>query len=283
MARPERAPPAFNRGLLVPAIAYIVIIALLSGLALISGRGSPPPLLGMAWGVLLVGIGVGAYRLDGVSPRSILPSSQSLFPVLGAIGAFWLLYNLLTYALALGSVPGFATASSKVVAHPVLYLAAFGSSLLFTALPEEFVFRGYLQSKLIAESGGTGRRAVAIGIGTAAVLFALFHLPRWFLMSVHGVGPALAARLSVLVLSGLAFGVIYVLTDNLWLVALFHATMNQPPLLFTVNIPSELHFVVGIIEYTTMVIFTIVVLYLTTSNVISAVQLQAAEIPPSDD
>ena len=283
MTRPEIAPPAFKRGLLVPVTAYFVIIALLSGLALISGRGSPPPLLGMAWGILLVGIGVGAYRLEGVSPRSILSSSQSRLLVLGAVGAFWLLYNLTTYALALASIPGFATASSKVVAHPFLYFAAFGSSLLFTALPEEFVFRGYFQSKLITESGGTGWRAVATGTGTAAVLFALFHLPRWFLMSGHGVGPALATRLSVLVISGLAFGLIYVLTNNLWLVALFHATMNQPPLLFTVDIPSELHFVVGIIEYTTMVGFTIAVLYLTSSNLISAVQLQAADIPPSDD
>jgi membrane protease YdiL (CAAX protease family) len=85
------------------------------------------------------------------------------------------------------------------------------------------------------------------------------------------------------VISGLAFGLIYVLTNNLWLVALFHATMNQPPLLFTVNIPSELHFVVGIIEYTTVVGFTIVVLYLTSSNLSSAVQLQATDIPPADD
>ncbi|MFD1687548.1 CPBP family intramembrane glutamate endopeptidase, partial [Halobellus litoreus] len=75
MTRPEIAPPAFKRGLLVLVTAYFVIIALLSGLALISGRGSPPPLLGMAWGILLVGIGVGAYRLEGVSPRSILSFS----------------------------------------------------------------------------------------------------------------------------------------------------------------------------------------------------------------
>jgi membrane protease YdiL (CAAX protease family) len=268
---------------LVPVAVYFVIISLLSGLALVSGRGSPPPLLGMAWGILLVGIGVGAYKLERVSPRSILPSSRSLFPVLGAVGAFWLLYNLIIYALALGSIPGFATTSSQVVAHPVLYFAAFGSSLLFTALPEEFVFRGYLQSKLIAESGGTDLRAAATGTGTAAVLFALFHLPRWFLMSGHGVSPALAARLSVLVMSGLAFGLVYELTDNLWLVTLFHTTMNQPPLLFTVNIPSELHFVVGGIEYTTLIVFTVLVLYFINSDVISAVQLQGTEIPPSDD
>jgi len=141
----------------------------------------------------------------------------------------------------------------------------------------------YLQSKFIAESGGMSRRAVVIGTGTAAVLFTLFHLPRWFLMSGHGVGPALAIRLSVLVLSGLAYGLIYVLTNNLWLVALFHATMNQPPLLFTVNIPSELHVVMALIEYTMMVVFTIAVLYLTRSNVLATVQLQAADIPPSDD
>ncbi|WP_336330246.1 hypothetical protein [Haloarcula sp. CGMCC 1.2071] len=40
---------------------------------------------------------------------------------------------------------------------------------------------------------------------------------------------------------------------NLWLVALFHASMNQPPVVVSINIPSELHLVASVIEYAAIV------------------------------
>ncbi|MFC7081093.1 type II CAAX prenyl endopeptidase Rce1 family protein [Halorussus caseinilyticus] len=137
--------------------------------------------------------------------------------------------------------------SSGVVSRGLL------SSLLFTAIPEELVFRAYLQQKFTALADGETRRTVATGVAVAAVLFALFHLPRWFLGSGHGVGTALAVRLLGLTLMGIAYGVVYALTGNLWLVALFHATMNQPPFVVTVSVPAELHLLVGVVEYAAIV------------------------------
>ncbi|MFC6973554.1 type II CAAX prenyl endopeptidase Rce1 family protein [Halomicroarcula sp. GCM10025709] len=113
-------------------------------------------------------------------------------------------------------------------------------------------FRAYLQQKIVALAGSETRRTVAAAVVVVAVLFALFHLPRW-LASGHGVGTALAVRLFGLALMGLAYGLVYAMTGNLWLVALFHATMNQPPFLVTVSLPSELHLVVGLVEYTAIV------------------------------
>jgi membrane protease YdiL (CAAX protease family) len=253
MLRPDIGLPRFGGGPLVPVATYLLVIVVLSGLVIISPGASPPPVLGMLWGVFLVVLTVGAVRIEAVAPRSLLPSVRTLLPVIGVVAAFWGLYNLVAAALALGGVSGFEATLSRTAAHPLLYLAALFSSLLFTAIPEELLFRTYLQQKFTRLAGGTTRRAVLAGIGLVAVLFALFHLPRWFLASGHGVGSALAARLLGLTLAGLAYGSVYALTGNLWLVALFHASMNQPPVVVSVHILSELHLVASVIEYAAIV------------------------------
>lgn len=85
-------------------------------------------------------------------------------------------------------------------------------------------------------------------------------------MSGNGVGPALAVHLLGLALMGFAYGIVYAVTRNLWLVALFHATMNQPPFLITIHVPSELHFLVGIVEYAAIVLVVLVTVYVTGSD-----------------
>ncbi|AJF27772.1 protease (plasmid) [Haloarcula sp. CBA1115] len=253
MLCPDIGLPRFSSGPLVPVVAYLLVIVVLSGLVIISPGASPPPVLGMLWGVFLVALTVGALRIETVSPRSLLPPVRTLIPVIGVVIAFWGLYNLVAVALAVGGISGFDASLSRTAAHPLLYLAALFSSLLFTAIPEELLFRTYLQEKFTRLAGGTTRRAVLAGIGLVAVLFALFHLPRWFLASGHGVGSMLAARLLGLTLMGLAYGSVYALTGNLWLVALFHASMNQPPVVVSVHIPTELHLVASVIEYAAIV------------------------------
>jgi len=253
MLRPDTGLPRFKGGPLVPVVTYLLVLAVLSGLVTISARTSPPPILGTLWGIFLVVLTVAAVRIEAVAPRSLLPPARTLLPVVGVVAAFWGLYNLVAFALALGGVSGFEATLSRTAAHPLSYLAALFSSLLFTAVPEEFLFRAYLQQKCTALAGGITRRAVLSGIGLVAVLFALFHLPRWFLALGHGVGSALAAELLGLTLMGLAYGSVYALTGNLWLVALFHASMNHPPFIITVNIPSGLHLVAGVIEYAAIV------------------------------
>ena len=253
MLRPDIGLPRFSGGPLVPVVTYLMVIVVLSGLVTIFPGASPPPVLGMLWGVFLVALTVGSLRIETVSPRSLLPPVRTLVPVIGVVIAFWGLYNLVAVALAMGGVSGFDASLSRTAAHPLLYLAALFSSLLFTAIPEELLFRTYLQEKFTRLAGGATRRAVLAGIGLVAVLFALFHLPRWFLASGHGVGSALAARLIGLTLAGLAYGSVYALTGNLWLVALFHASMNQPPFVVSVHIPTELHLVASVIEYAAIV------------------------------
>jgi membrane protease YdiL (CAAX protease family) len=282
MFRSEHGVPSFDGSPLVPVAAYLLIIAVLSGFSVVAAGHSPPPLLGVAWGVVLTVLGIGAFVVEDIDPRSVLPPARSLVSAVGAVVAFWTLYNLVAYGLAIGGVHGFETAPSRVAGHPVLYLAALGSSLLFTAIPEELVFRGYLQSKFASLAGGGTRRAVAVGVGLTAVLFALFHLPRWFLMLGHGVGPALGTRLVGLTLAGLAYGVVYAATRNLWLVGLAHATMNQPPFLVTVHVPEGLHLLVGLVEYGALVVVVLAAVRLTASEG-TASNLQRAPLTSDDD
>jgi len=248
MFRSNSDPPTFGGGSTVPVATYLLTIVVLSGLVLVSPSASPPPLLGTAWGVFLVALALGASKIEAVDPWSIFPSVRTLAPVVVTLGAFWAAYNLVAVGLAAGGVSGFEAAPSSVAAHPLRYLAVLFGSVLFTAIPEESLFRAYLQEKFVSLAGGRSRRAVVTGIGIAAVLFALFHLPRWFLASGHGIGAALVTRLLGLLLIGLTYGIVYALTGNLWLVALFHATMNHPPFLVTVSYPPDLHLFVGAVE-----------------------------------
>ncbi|QLG27648.1 CPBP family intramembrane metalloprotease [Halorarum halophilum] len=253
MLRTDTDPPTFESGSLVPVATYLLVIAVLSGLTLVSAGTPPPPLLAVGWSAFLVVLAIGVLKIEDVSPRSILPPARTLIPVIGVLVAFWALYNLVAFALALGGVHGFEATRSRTAIHPLSYLLALLSSFLITAIPEELVFRSYLQQKLIALIGGQTRHAVVSSIVIVAVLFALFHLPRWFLASGHGVSVALVGRLVGLTLMGLTYGVVYALTRNLWLVALFHATMNHPPVLVTVSIPSDLHLVAAVIEYAAII------------------------------
>jgi membrane protease YdiL (CAAX protease family) len=253
MVRTDSGALSFDGGVSIPVATYLLAVCVLSILLVVFPGESPPPLLGMAWGVFLVLLTLGAFRIEGNALRMVLPSARALLPAIGVLLTFWGLYNLVAFALASAGVVGFEATWSRVAAHPLPYLGALCSSFLFTALPEELVFRSYLQSKVSATIGGDPYRVVAAGVAIVAVLFALFHLPRWVLASGHGVGVGLAVRLSGLVLAGFAYGVVYALTGNLWLVASLHATINYPPLLVTMHLPADLHFVAGLVEYVILV------------------------------
>ncbi|WP_058826115.1 CPBP family intramembrane glutamic endopeptidase [Haloferax sp. Q22] len=249
MVRTRLTPPTFELGASIPTVTYLLVVTVLSGFLLVAPHGSPTPLLGLAWSGVLVALAVGALRLEGVAVRTLLPAPRALGAAVAVVAAFWVLYNLVAAGLATVGVVGFDPVLSRVVAHPGPYLVALLSSLVLTALPEELLFRGYLQQKAISLLGGDSRRAVLGGVAAVAALFAAFHLPQWFITSGHGVSIALGGRLFGLFLAGLAYGGVYALTGNLWLVALFHATMNQPPFIVTVDIPASLHLVVGVVEY----------------------------------
>ncbi|HWI55605.1 MAG TPA: CPBP family intramembrane glutamic endopeptidase [Bacillota bacterium] len=90
--------------------------------------------------------------------------------------------------------------------------------LLFMAMvgfAEEFLFRGYLQTRLIARLG------MWRGWVLAASLFAASHLPRYLFHDGLGPGAAIVAT-AQLIPSGLALGFIMLRTQNLLAPAILH-------------------------------------------------------------
>jgi hypothetical protein len=104
MLRADTDSPTFEGGSLIPVATYLVVIVVLSALVFVSPTESPPPILGMAWGVFLVALSIGVFYIEGVSPRSIIPSVRTLVPVAAVLGSFWGLYNLVAFGLALGGL-----------------------------------------------------------------------------------------------------------------------------------------------------------------------------------
>jgi membrane protease YdiL (CAAX protease family) len=90
------------------------------------------------------------------------------------------------------------------------FLAMFG-------LGEEFLYRGYLQTRLIARIG-TWR-----GWALASLVFAASHFPHRLLY--QGLGPALAATVHM-VPCALALGFIMLRTQNILAPAIFHTVIN---------------------------------------------------------
>lgn len=252
MTRSASERVSFDGRAAVPFAAYLLCVAALSGVLLAAGGTPFEPLAGVVWGLLLVALAVGALRVEGVDVRAVVPSLRSLGAVALVLAGFWTVVNLAVVAVA-GDLGGVALGDLPFVAEPVAYVAVFASSALFTALPEELFFRGYLQGKLVALAGGRGRRAVAAGVALAAILFALFHLPRWFLQSGHGVGPALASELAWLVAFGAALGLAYEATGNLWVVVLFHTRVNHPHLFVAGQRPADLHALLQFVELAALV------------------------------
>jgi membrane protease YdiL (CAAX protease family) len=173
---------------------------------------------------LVGGIAWLALRREGTGLRDIGASRELLAPALAAFAALVVAVNLAALALALrgGGTPAFGFIYDG---SPALVAAAVVNTYLFNGLAEELLTRGYLQNKLVVLLDGVDERvARATGVLGASALFAVLHVPT---LLQQGVAPsAIPLGLLPLLLTGVAFGVIYEVTRNLYLVALLHGIGN---------------------------------------------------------
>ncbi|ELZ42031.1 putative protease of the Abi (CAAX) family protein [Halorubrum californiense DSM 19288] len=165
-------------------------------------------------------------RAEGVSLAGIGLSRDRIVPALVAVTGFYVLLNAVGIGLVLPTA-GASAIGYQWTVSPVMALAAFVNGLIFAALIEEVAFRGYLQSKVIAVLPSTIRFRGAIGAITASVLFTLAHVPRILTSGIPG-SQALATYGALLLFSGLAFGLLYEYTQNLYVPILIHAAGNMP-------------------------------------------------------
>ena len=99
--------------------------------------------------------------------------------------------------------------------------------LIVAGVVEEVVFRGYLQSKLVALLGDNSRVRIGLAVLGASALFMLSHAPRVLFSGIPG-SQSLVGYGTVLLLSGLIFGMLYELTENLTIPVLVHTAGNMP-------------------------------------------------------
>ncbi|WP_436930623.1 CPBP family intramembrane glutamic endopeptidase [Halosimplex halobium] len=196
-----------------------------------------PAWIGPAGGTVkfrvLAGIALLLLRVEGVRPGEIGLSRRLLGPALLAGFGLWAALNVVAagLAVALGNQWGFGLILEMPARWPDVPFTLFTSlafDFLVVALVEEFVFRGYLQTKVIALLGDDSRARIGLGILAASVVFGALHTPA---MIVQGASPSgIVGTAAFLGLSGLGVGILYELTHNVYFVALLHAVGNTWPL-----------------------------------------------------
>ena len=181
------------------------------------GYGSATLVLAQIAGVVLavalvVSLRIG-FRRAGLSAAKLPPAL--------AAGAS-------AYATAMGLavlVQSVGLADLQVM-RPQYRLDAFLSSWGLTAFGEELLFAGViftLVRQLLEHRPGENRRAW-LAVPVVAMLFALWHLPGY--TAVGYTDGALIGRLGLNLVSWLVFGTIYLLSGNLWLVVIAHASTD---------------------------------------------------------
>jgi len=230
----------FDRGLWTlagfgSAVAVMAVLAIVVGNA-VSDVSFPAwigPVVGTVKFGVLAGIVLVLLRIEDVTLDEIGLSRRLLGPALLAGFGLWTVLNVVVagLAVALGNQWGLGLILEMPVRWPeapMALLTSLAFDFLVVALVEEFVFRGYLQTKVIALVGDGSRARIGLGILAASVIFGALHTPA---MIVQGASPSgIVGTAAFLSLSGLGFGVLYELTHNVYFVALLHAIGNTWPL-----------------------------------------------------
>lgn len=183
---------------------------------------------------LLAGVALVALRRDGVGVTDLGLSVRHLPPAVVTFGGVWAALNLLGVGLAaatgrpwgLDLLRETTPALGETLPAPRLTTLLF--SFLVVGLVEEFAFRGYLQTKVVALLGDDTRPRIALGVLTAGLAFGLAHVPGALVAGASVRGALSLAAITGA--SGIAFGVLYETTKNLYFVALLHGLGNTWPL-----------------------------------------------------
>lgn len=165
-------------------------------------------------------------RQEGVAFGEIGLSTTLIGPALVTVTGFYIALNILVIGLGL-LVAGPAVSGYQWTLRPTLAVGWFLIQLAIAAVVEELAFRGYIQSKAITLIGSETRIGIGIAIIVQSALFAAIHVTRILTSGVPGT-QTLVGYGGILFLSGLGYGVLYELTQNLYIPILIHAAGNMP-------------------------------------------------------
>lgn len=173
-------------------------------------------------GIVLVGIG----RLG---PEDLGLKESKLKVAIRFVLGVWLLIQLANVAVGtFTSYPLFSDLWERFGLEMVLgnlIGQVFGNALL-----EEIIFRGFLLVQLIKKFRHT-KHPWLYGLLLSQTIFALSHIPNRLFMG-YGLDAALLMDMGLLIIFGCLFALLYLATDNLYLVIGLHALQNAPTLIF---------------------------------------------------
>ncbi len=217
----------------MPIILYIITFALTAVCALVQPMGSP--VADIAWfAAIFALIGLPILEVRRLHPRdekeagivlewskkefliAIAVIAALLIPV--ALGNHWLRTEFL------GMSFHFDWGNYDRLDSPIYYQALV--QILAVALPEEFFYRGYLQTAFLKYFQGrqaTQKIAPICAIATASLCFALVHLPSGNITRLLTFFP------------GILFGTLRHKTGGLVAPILCHATCNMMMIAFNVH------------------------------------------------
>jgi membrane protease YdiL (CAAX protease family) len=129
---------------------------------------------------------------------------------------------LFAFIVSLGMKIGFVLPglNRQLVANPGALAFTFVGIFLVTALPEEFLFRGWIQNLLMT------RLKVLPGLLTAAIIFGLSHLDNKVVTSAHTLDTPDWWYALFATVAGLGYGYVYQRQKSLFASALLHALVD---------------------------------------------------------
>lgn len=153
---------------------------------------------------------------------------QHLAPALVTVVGFWALMQVTLAVIAV-------TRGWHVTLHPSWQRAGAGplvggvlAQVFGNALAEETAFRGFFFTQLRRRTRTLGHLgSIAIAATSSAVLFAVTHVPNRLLVK-HIAMSHLVTDQVQLVVAGLLFAMVFVLTRNLFTTTGLHALANDP-------------------------------------------------------
>lgn len=235
-------PPTFHAGWW-PAVALVLA---LSGWALISVTvssllfGDLSPIEEGVWtipsGVVQISIALLILRYERVGYRELGLAPRLVRPALAATAAVILVANVAAAGLGIAAGTDLSFGLMEYYLAPPFDYSVPGvviaavAMYLFTGPVEELAIRGYLQNKIVSQvTVGSAIVQTTIGIVTAALVFALLHIPVYLFVREVSLG-ALIGTLVLLTATGVMYGAMYAATRNLYLVMFLHGIGNLWPL-----------------------------------------------------
>lgn len=229
--------------LLLFIVVHAVLITVVNLLLFANGAFQPLAALtgGLVNGTLIVNLALAAILVWGINLRfgrlraydiGWLP--QQLGIAVAATLALWAVAQIIHMAAGAATHGTVALAPTLASGQSGIAIGALIGQVFGNALFEELAYRGFLFPQLYLRIHGSGERPwlrFVLTLLISQVIFALIHIPNRLYM---GLGAQeIAADLALLTLWGVLFTLLYLHTDNLFIVVGVHALGNAPTTLFT--------------------------------------------------